>query len=141
MTKLLLGSILAVALLVGDCFNQSTNQLFDNRSGSDNPAGGSSICAGLVATLDVTSLSGSSVKAGSVITFAAMPRDSSGNEVPAACREGAVSAQHLGECTFADASIPATLDAILLYASAPGQCQARVSFAGKSGISEPVTIQ
>jgi len=121
------------------CFNTSTINTQDNRSGGS-PTGSGSLCAGVVQSLNVDSESGSTVKAGHNITFSADPRDASGASVPAACREGAVTVEALGECVPTSAAAPPTLDAILLFANAPGECQARVTFAGVVGVSSPVTI-
>ena len=135
---------LAISLLLTlsfcDWFNPSTTNIQDNRDGG-NPTGGSSVCSGLVASINVDSESGSSVAAGTNIQFSADPRDSSGNSVPAACKEGPVEATPLGECVVANAAVLPSLDSIVFNATAPGECAAHVCFAGKCGTSEAVTIQ
>lgn len=130
---------LAVALtfLIGDGCN--LYNFNDNRTVSGGGVGPSDICAGLVRSLNVDSESGAQVKVGLNITFSADPRDGSGNSVPSDCKVGPVTATPFGECVAAG-SLPATLDAIVMNAQAPGQCQVQVSFQGASGISNPVTI-
>jgi hypothetical protein len=129
---------LLLALSFCDWFNPSTTNIQDNRNGG-NPVGGSSLCEGLVASINVDSESGSSVQVGRTITFSADPRDSAGNSVPAECKAGPVSASPIGECVPAS-NLPVSLESIELMANAVGECKARVEFAGKVGTSEAVEI-
>src|SRR5262245_16166451 len=133
--------VLAAALALAGCdFLNITNTNTHDQGSGGNPASGSTVCEGLVASINVDSESGSSVNAGTTITFSADPRDASGNSVPAQCKQGPVTASPIGECVVADASFAPTLDAIELYAAAAGECKCRVEFAGKVGTSEAVTI-
>jgi hypothetical protein len=129
-----------LGLLLATCDFLNTWNLNDNRTGSGNPGGPSNVCSGLVRSVNVDSESGSQVKAGLNITFSADPRDASGNSVPADCKVGPVEATAVGECVPANAGLAVTLDAIVMNATAVGQCQAQVCFAGACGISDPVTI-
>ena len=140
MTKALAGLVLAAALMVGDCFNQTTSQ-FNQPGGGGSPTGGSSLCEGLITSINVDSESGSAVAVGSIITFSADPRDSAGNSVPADCKRGAVSVEALGVACGLASNLPSSLDSIELFCGGPGECKARVSFAGVVGTSEPVVCE
>ena len=89
----------------GDCFNPTTINTQDNRSGD--PTSGSLVCADLISHLEVGLVTGGqSFKVGDTLVFGANPVTATGDNVPTECRAQAVTAQALGTCAPVAGHLP-----------------------------------